>query len=153
MSARVRACVGARGCFVCIYDSALAVCALCIEQVARRLRRFDADGVAGLWRTWGPARWQQLVSRVQSMALESIGKLRYESIASELFDETADLNKDGGVDRTELYCLCLRLYLAVTQSLPQVLTPPSKAQCDVFFAHFDLFAWLGKIYLKVLLQS
>ena len=118
-------------------STALALVALAIEQVARRLRRFDASGVA---LAWGPARWQRFMERLQSRAMEATGKLKYERMAAELFDETADLNKDGGVDRTELYCLCLRLYLTVTQYLPQVLTPPTKAQCDRFFGRFDLNA-------------
>ena len=128
--------VGAQAFF--FISSALALMAVCTEQVARRVRRFDTDGVAGFWRAMGPQRWQRLVARVQSRAMESLGKLRYEAMASSMFDEVADLNKDLGVDRTELYCLCLRLYLTVTQFLPQVLTPPTKAQCDDFFSSFDL---------------
>ena len=75
-------------------STALAVVALCIEQVARRLRRFDAEGAA-VWRAWGPTRWQRLMERLQSRALQATGKLRYEALAAELFDETADQKFDG----------------------------------------------------------
>ena len=38
----------------------------------------------------------------------------------------------------ELHCMCLQLYSKVTQYMPQVLTPPSKAHTDRLFAAFDL---------------
>ena len=34
--------------------------------------------------------------------------------------------------------MCLQLYSKVTQYMPQVLTPPSKAHTDRLFAAFDL---------------
>ena len=117
-------------------SSILAIAAVFIEQVARRLRRFDASGAAWVWLI-GPARLQAFVAKRQEQLRNAIGRLKYEAMAGEMFDEVADLDRNGGVDRTELYCLCLRLYLAVTQYLPQVLTPPTKAQTDALFARFD----------------
>jgi hypothetical protein len=113
-------------------SSLLTLAAFSIEQLTRRLRRFNLD-------TWfvAPERLERLVASVQSRLRKTVRNLRYESLANRLFDES-DLNNDEGVSPTELYCLCLRLYLAVNENLPQVLTPPTKAQTDALHLSFDV---------------
>jgi hypothetical protein len=66
------------------------------------------------------------------------GQLKYEALASRLFDDAADSDQDGAVDAGELYILCLSLYSLCTQYLPQVLTPPPRSQTDSLFKTFDL---------------
>ena len=106
-----------RDCIVFV-SSSLAVGALLVEQVTRRMRTLDN----------GPEWVRVLIAQQQERLRWLLGKMRYESIVAQLFENVADVDADGSVDRTELYCMTLQLYLLVTQYMPQCLTPPSKQQ-------------------------
>ena len=64
-------------------SSILAVAAVFIEQVARRLRRFDASGAAWVWLI-GPTRLQDFMERRQAQIRSAIGRLKYETMAEEV---------------------------------------------------------------------
>jgi len=108
-------------------SSVLAVLAVSVQYVLSRVRSLDGAGLV---------RVRELTERMKSSMQTVLGKLRYEALATKLYGAVDD---DGdGIDPSELYSLTLEIYLKVTQFVPQVLTPPTKAHTDRLFATFDL---------------
>ena len=108
--------------------SGLALVAVTAQYTLRRMRQLDGSGPE-----WIQRRIAGLKARMERL----LGRLRVEALAAWLYPKV-DMDGDGSVDRVELHCMCLQLYSKVTQFMPQVLTPPSKAHTDRLFAAFDL---------------
>ena len=109
-------------------SSGIALVAVTAHYILRRMRQLDGSGPE-----WIHRRIARLKVRMERL----LGRLRVEALAAWLYPKV-DMDGDGSVDRVELHCMCLQLYSKVTQFMPQVLTPPSKAHTDRLFAAFDL---------------
>jgi len=109
-------------------SSGLALVAVTAQYILRRMRQLDGSGPEWIHRR---------ISRLKARMERLLGRLRVEALAAWLYPKV-DMDGDGSVDRVELHCMCLQLYSKVTQFMPQVLTPPSKAHTDRLFAAFDI---------------
>ena len=105
-------------------SAALSIVALAGQRIAAQLR--STRSTTPEW-----------IARLLARLRESTGKLRYDAVASKLFDVSADADGSGSIEPAELYCMCLELYCLTTQYMPQVLTPPKRHQTDALFKVFD----------------
>lgn len=87
--------------------------------MTRRVRLDAVVDVGVLW-VLSSKRLQRVMAALRERFRTAVDELRYDTIAGRMFDEVADVDGSGTVNRVELYTLSLRLYLAITQILPQV---------------------------------